>query len=416
MRKLDLLLSASVLVSVSASAGDWPRFRGANFDGVSQEKNWLGAWPGGQPKQLWKKNVGTGFSSLVVAEGRVFTVGHAKDQDTLYCFHADTGAEIWKHAYAQKLDPKYYDGGPSATPTVEAGKVYHLSKQGDVFCLDAATGQQVWHANVRKLFGVEEPEWGFAGSPHIEGDLVILNAGTHGVALKKADGSKAWTSGKDAAGYATPVPFVTNGRRALAVFAAKGLSAVDPATGQELWSFPWRTEYDVNSPDPVVVSKDQVFITSGYKFLEKSNSGGSGALLKLGANGAEKVWHSKELGGQLVTPVVVNGLIFGIHGQVGEKGAKLRCLDPKTGKMLWESPSAEPGGLTAADGKLIWVTGPGELVIVEATGGAYKELARAQVIGSKVWSAPVLANGKVYVRNSKGDVVCVDVKTGGPVG
>lgn len=415
MRTCDLIVSLSLLVGAAALAGDWPRYRGSNFDGVSTEKNWLGAWPGGQPKQLWKRNVGTGFASLTVAEGRVYSVGNTKDQDTLYCFNADTGAELWKHAYAQKLDPKYYDGGPSATPTVAEGRVYHLSKQGDAFCLDAATGRLIWQVNLKKEFGVADPEWGFAGSPHLEGDLVILNAGTHGVALKKADGSKAWVSGKEAAAYATPVPFQHDGKRALAVFAAEGLVAVEPTTGRALWSFPWRTEYDVNSPDPLRVGND-LFITSGYEFLEKSNSGGSGALLRLTGSGAEKVWHSRELGSQLVSPVTVNGLIFGIHGQVGDKAGKLRCLDPKTGKTLWEGPNAEPGGLMAADGKLIWATGVGELVIVEATGNAYKELARAQVIGSKVWTAPVLANGKVYVRNSKGDIVCVDVKSGGPVG
>lgn len=412
MRKLDLLLTLSLLAGASAAAGDWPRFRGENFDGVSPEKDWLGKWPEGQPKQLWKRNVGVGFASVTVAAGRVYAVGNSKDLDTIYCFDALTGKEVWKHSYEQKLAPKYYDGGPSATPTVDGDRVFHLSKQGDAICLQAKTGTQVWHINVKKEHGVAEPEWGFAGSPHIEGELVILNAGTRGMALKKTDGTKVWVSGKEAAAYASPVPFQFKGQLALAVFGASGLYAVDPATGAQIWQFPWKTEYDVNAADPVVIGSD-LFITSGYKFQERSQTGGSAALIRLGSGAPERSWLNKELAGQLASPVFVNGLLFGIHGNVGDKAGSLRCLDPQTGKTLWTSPNAEPGGLAAADGKLIWITGPGELVVVEAKGTSYKEVSRAQVISAKVWTAPVLSNGRIYARNSKGDVVCVDVRSDG---
>ena len=162
MRKLPIALLTCAALTAAATAEDWPRYRGANFDGISTEKNWLGAWPGGTPKQLWKKNVGTGFASLTVAGGRVFTIGNNGKQDTVQCFDAVTGAEVWKHGYAQDLDPKYYEGGPSATPTVDGDHVFTLSKQGDVLCLDAKTGAMVWTKNVHKEFGAELPDWGFA--------------------------------------------------------------------------------------------------------------------------------------------------------------------------------------------------------------------------------------------------------------
>ncbi|MFM7817391.1 MAG: PQQ-binding-like beta-propeller repeat protein, partial [Verrucomicrobiota bacterium] len=141
IRKLPLLAS---LLSVTAGVAiaDWPMFRGVDQTGISPERNWLGTWPGGQPKQLWKKNVGIGYSSMSVAAGKVYTVGNANNQDTIFCFDATTGAEVWKVVYPQKLDPKYYEGGPSATPTIAAGHLYFISKQGEVRCLDAATGKE----------------------------------------------------------------------------------------------------------------------------------------------------------------------------------------------------------------------------------------------------------------------------------
>jgi outer membrane protein assembly factor BamB len=411
--KTPFLPLLATLLALDVVAGDWPRFRGPDQNGISQEKNWLGAWPGGQPKQLWKKNVGTGYSSMSVAEGRLYTMGNAKDTDTLYCFDAQTGEEIWKVSYPQKLDPKYYEGGPSATPTVAGGRVYAISKQGEVRCLEAATGKEVWVRNVRKEHGLVDPEWGFAGSPLVMGDRVFLNAGSHGIALETSKGDTVWVSGTAASGYSSPLPFDFNGQPALAIFAAKALVIVDTKSGKELSRFPWETMYDVNAPDPVIVGRD-VFITSGYKFLEGPGTGASGALVRPKAGKAERLWHSREIASQLSTPVLIDGHLYGLSGN-GDRPGHLRCLDAKTGEVKWSSPEADMGNLIAADGKLIWVTGKGELVVVKASAAGYQEVARAQVTGGRNWVEPVLANGRLYVRNSKGDVVCVDVKGSGPV-
>lgn len=401
------LLLASVLIGSSIRAEDWPRFRGASADGISKEKNWLGAWPGGQPKSLWKKNVGTGFASMTVSGGKLFTTGHSGKEDRVYCLDAVTGAEAWSFAYAQSLDPKYYEGGPSATPTVDGGRVYVLGKQGDAICLDAATGKPVWSHNLHKEHGAELPDWGFASSAHIEGDLVIFNAGLSGIALRKDTGEKVWTSGKEASGYATPVPIMNDGKRALALFGAKQVFAVEPRTGKVLWQFPWVTDYDVNAADPVV-SGDLLFLSSGY--------GKGGGVIRFGQGKALQVWFNTEVRAHFSSPVVIGGHVYGVDAQGGDRDSKLKCLDLKTGKVVWQSPAASTGSLIAADGKLIWLTGAGELVVVEATPAGYRELARAQVTGGKCWTSPVLANGKVYVRNAKGDVVCVDVKGDGKVG
>jgi outer membrane protein assembly factor BamB len=383
---------------------DWPRYRGTGFDGISTEKNWLGDWPGGQPKQLWKKNVGIGFASMTVADGHLFTVGHdgqKKGKESVYCLDAISGVELWKFAYDEELDPKYYDGGPSATPTVDGGRVYAVSKHGLVYCLNAADGKELWHRNVATELGMEIPTWGFAGSAHVEGKRVILNVGDAGLALDKDTGKEVWQSAKTPGGYSTPFPAQIDGHRVIVLFSANDVMAVDPASGKQLWRSPWKTEYEVNAADPIV-SGNRVYISSGY--------GSGNALLEIKDGKAKQVWMNKEIRAHFVTPIAIGNYIYGIDGSAGDNDSRLKCLDMATGKVLWSSSTASTGSLAAADGKLIWITGKGELIIAEATPTAYKEITRAQVTGGKIWTAPVLSNGKIYVRNAKGDVVCVDVK------
>lgn len=401
------LVAAALLAATTCSSFslDWPRYRGANYDGISVEKNWLGNWPGGQPRQLWKAAVGTGFSSLSIANGRLYTIGNSGKQDTVYCLDAASGKEIWKHTYAQELDPKYYEGGPGATPTVDGSHVYTFARHGTVHCLDAATGHVVWTRDIHKEFGCEIPDWGFNGSVHIENDLAILNAGIAGLALNKATGEKVWLSGKEAAGYGTPVPLTTAGKRAIALFTAKYVVAVDPRTGGEYWRHPWKTKYDVNAADPAI-SGNQMYVSSGYET--------GGAVIDFTDNKPNQVWFNKEIRAQTASPIVVGNYVYGIDGSGGDKNSHLKCLDLKTGTVVWISPAATTGSLTVADGRIIWLTGGGEVIVVEAKPDGYKELARAQVSGGKHWSAPVLSNGRLYLRSAKGDLVCVDVKGNPP--
>ncbi len=389
-----------------AFAEDWPRFRGEQFNGISTEKNWLGAWPGGQPRQLWKKNVGTGFASVSIAAGRLFTVGNNGKEDRIYCLDATSGLEKWVHAYPEELDPKYYEGGPSATPTVDTDRLYSVSKSGHVFCLETASGKVIWQKTFAKDLGLTTPDWGFAGSPHVAGDLLVLNFGQHGLAVKKASGEVVWSSGKEAAGYGTPVPFVSTGKQAVAIFGAKEVWAVETKTGEVLWHHPWKTSYEVNSADPIVVG-DKMFLSSGY---------GTGAgVIAFGDGKPSPIWINKEVRSHFSTGVAVGGFIYAIDGQGGDKDSKLKCLEIATGKVQWTSPSSETGNMTLADGKLIWITGRGELIIAEARPDKYSEVARAQVTGGKCWTVPVLANGRIYVRNAQGSIVCLDSKGSGPV-
>ena len=394
-----LAVSACCFVHSFANAVDWPQWRGVNRDGISTEEILPASWGKDGPKQLWKKRVGTGVSSVAVRGGRLYTMGNNGGMDVVFCLDAATGAEIWKHAYPQALDPRQFEGGPAGTPTIDGDKVYTLSHEGDLFCLAAANGNVLWSKNLQKDFGGSRERWGYAGSPLVDGNLVIVDSGGAGastVALDKTTGALKWKAGDDGSGYSSPVAFNLAGTRCVAVFKGDALVGLNASNGQELWRYRWKTSYDVNAPTPLVFG-DKIFITSGY---------GTGcALLQVSPGKATEIWRNKNMRSQLASPVLVRGYIYGIDGNVG--GGELRCLDLGNGEVKWKQDIGG-GALIAAGGHLLALNERGELIVADASPTGYRELARAQVLGGHCWIAPAVADGKIYCKNNQGSLVCLD--------
>lgn len=381
-------------------ANDWPHWRGPNFNGISSETGWTTKWPAEGPKQLWKASVGTGFSSMSVVGNHVYTMGNSADQDTVFCFDAASGKVVWKHSYACALDPKYYEGGPSVTPTVAGNRVFTLSRKGDVFCLDANSGKVVWNKNVAKEVGAEIPTWGLAGSPYVEKDRVYLNVGAAGTCLDAKTGNVIWKSGTEAAGYSTPEPATFDGKDCLIIMAKKTVVAVDKKDGHALWTYPWETQYDVNATQPIV-DGNKVFISSGY--------GHGCALLDVKDNKPTKVWENKNLRNHINSSVLQEQFLYGFDGDANH-GSGFVCLAMGSGDVKWKNEQYKTGSLMVANHKLIILSDKGELIIAEVSPDGFKALAQAQVLGGRCWTQPVLANGRIYCRNAKGDLVCLDVK------
>jgi len=382
-------------------ANDWPRWRGPDLNGISKETGWTTSWPAEGPKQLWKAAVGIGFSSVTVANGRVFTIGNSNETDTVFCFDENSGKELWKHSYACPLDPKYYEGGPGSSATCEKDRVYTLSKRGHLICFDAATGKVQWQKNLIDELGVKKPEWGFAGSPLIEGDLLILNVGEGGTAVDKKTGKVVWSSGKDMAGYATAVPYDDGSERLALIFSSKALVSVAMKNGKEHWQFPWVERWHINAADPIL-SGNRVFI---------STFGKGCALLEMrGGSTPAIIWENQNMGNHFNGCVLVNGHIYGVNGNTDKAEKDFRCLSLSTGEVKWSYAGLGLGSVSVADNKLIILSDRGELVIAEVNPEAFKPIARAQVIGGKCWTVPVLANGRIYCRNAQGTLVCLDVR------
>jgi outer membrane protein assembly factor BamB len=402
-------LAAGLLACLLASAvraDDWPCWRGPHHTGISEETGWLDRWPANGPPITWKASVGVGYSCVTVADGRAFTMGHRDGKDTVYCLNAVTGEVIWRHSYDAELGDLYFDGGPTSTPTYHDGSLYALSRWGDLFCFEAASGKVRWSRNLARENNVRVPTWGFAGAPVVHDRLLLLTAGKAGLALAKDTGEVVWASEVDEeAGYATPVPFRRGGDWSALFSSGKAYTAVDVKTGRELWSHRWITRYGVNAADPVLAG-DRVFLSSGY---DKG-----AALLAVGEGGPREVWRNKKMRNQCNPCVLLDGHLYGIDGDATQ-AATLRCLELKTGEVRWTEEGIGFGALTAAAGKLIVLSESGELLVAPASPRGFKPSARAGVLDGKCWTAPVLANGRIYCRAASGRLVCVDVRGRNPV-
>ena len=393
------LWAALICTLVSAQGDDWPEWRGPQQNGVSRETGWMFQWPDDGPKVAWKANVGLGYSGFVVGDGRAYTAGHADGKDTVFCFAAGTGKEIWKQSYDSELGDKYFQGGTTGTPMIDGDKVYWLSRWGDLFSFEAATGKIVWQKNVQKETGVKIPDWGFSGSPRVHKNILVLNVGDAGLGVEKSSGKIIWKSANKNAGYSTPLPLAA-AEPLMILGNADHYLAINPETGQEAWRVRWVTQYGVNASDPII-HEQKMFLSTGY--------GKGAALFDLKETPPKELWKNKVLRTQLNSGVLFEGHVYGVDGDTTDK-ARLKCVEFATGKELWSEPNIGSGGLILADGKLIVLTAQGELMVLPAIPDAFQPTARAQLLGGTSWTAPVLANGRIYCRNSRGDVVCVDVR------
>lgn len=397
------ILSAILVLGVGlglSRAEDWPQWRGPNQQGISKETGWLDRWPEGGPPVSWRANVGLGFSSIVVARARAFTLGHVDDADSVVCLDADTGKELWRHSYPADLGDKFFEGGTTGTPTVDGDRVFTLGRWGDCFCFEAASGRVVWSRNVPKETGIRIPGWGYSGSPVVFRDLLILNIGDAGLALEKSSGRIVWRSEDKDAGYSTPLLFERGGDEYVWLGSGQSYVAVHALTGREAWRVKWLTQYGVNAADPIL-DGDRVLLATGY--------GKGAALLKIGSPEPETLWKSKVLRTQMNTGVRVGEYVYGVDGDTTAR-AVLKCVEFATGIEKWSEAGIGSGGLMVADGRLVVLSDRGELIVAPAAPEGFKPTARAQVLGGKCWTVPVLANGRIYCRNSKGDVLAVDVR------
>lgn len=393
-------------VCATATAEDWPQWRGAHRSGATTQKI-ATTWPTTRPAEVWHADVGKGHAAVSIADGKAVTLGYTGKGDTVWCLGAATGKELWRFEYTAIARVKNEPGGgafdgPHAAPTIDKGRVFTLSRDGQVHCLDFATGKPVWKRDLQADLKAMLPECGFSGAPLVADGKVFVNVCQTGTALDAESGKTLWQSGEGIAGYGAPVLHEdAKGKKRLLLFGFKALAAVDPADGKVLWTFPWPTQFGANVADPIVVG-DGVFISSAYKR--------GCAFVDLA--GGELKWKNKALGSQCSPLVPHEGNLYGFDGYINWPGGgqALVCLDPADGTERWRKKGLA-GQMILADGKLVMLLTTGDLVIANVSPKGYEELVRAGVTPAEECPVPpTLVDGRLYCRTGKGRVVCLDVK------
>jgi outer membrane protein assembly factor BamB len=398
------LFSATALLACAPAFGsDWPEWRNSTRDGTSAEQISTD-WVARPPRNLWIKYVGPGsagatcYSSVSIVGNRAYTMGWENGNDTVLCLDAATGANIWKFSYPSSST---YSGA-RATPNVTAGVVYTVSAGGNVFALNAASGSQVWNKDLAVSPGIVAHRWGLSGSPVISGTMVILNAGTEGIALDKTTGAIVWQTGNLAAGFSTPVPFTDNGTNGMMMFTATGVTAMSLA-GAPMWRIAWPTNDNQNISD-LIVSGDKFFICSGYWV--------GGGVYQLNGGTPARLWFNRNLSNYWITCVLKDGYLYG--DQWNGSNDCLNCVEFATGALKWSKTWDRSFVQFVAGGKMLVISANGVMTMVELTPTAYTALASANVIGSTVNqdsfdAPPSFANGKLYIHSKQGAVNCVDI-------
>jgi len=395
-------LLITLLILPTLQAEDWPGWLGARRDGISREE--LPKADFG--KVAWRAKIGVGFSSMAVADGRLFALGctgkRRDNEETFWIFNAANGKVLYKNTYPAKLSDNLHEGGPCATPTVDEGRVYAQSKDGQLFCHSTGSGRLIWKADLMKLAELPRlPEWGFSASPLVLGKLLIAEA-TFTVALDNLTGKEVWRSKAYRPAYGSPVAFEFKRKTYIATLKTDGLVILDATNGQTVAVQDWRTSFRTNSTTPVVIG-NRIFISTGYRR--------GCALFEFTGKGLKQIYANKNLSNHMNNSVVIGDYLYGFDGNTHMLGPKqLICLRLADGAVQWRKDGYRCGSLIGVRNHLLVLGERGNLALGPASPKAFQPSTEAQVLKGKCWTPPVYANGRIYARNAAGDLVCIDAR------
>ena len=419
------LVSHGLLCPGSATADDWPQWRGPTRDGEWKETGIVDRFASDQLAIKWRAPVGAGYSGPTVADGRVYLTDRATEPEQIeriHCFNEQTGEVIWSVSYPAVYTISY-KAGPRAAVTIEGGRAYALGAMGDLYCLDAASGELKWKHDLKQLYEIQMPIWGIAAAPLIVEDVVILQAGGRQaciVALDKLTGVPRWKALDEQASYSSPVLVQHAGQPVVVCWTGESVSGLAPATGKVHWRYdfpPSRMPIGIATP---VVHENEIFVTSFYD---------GSLMLRLGeqVSSVSQVWRlvgenereTRGLHSIISTPVRLGDHVYGVDSY-----GELRCLEAASGKRIWEDLTATPRSRWSTihfvrNGKRIWMFNErGELIISELSPQGFKEISRAALIAPTLnqlnqrngvcWAHPAFANRHVFIRNDK-ELVCASL-------
>jgi outer membrane protein assembly factor BamB len=372
---------------------DWPEFRGANRDGIFRGAIYSESWL--EPPLQWRIPIGEGWSSFCVVGPLAFTQWQEGEAEVTVCLDAATGVEIWRREDPVRFGEAMGGPGPRATPTFADGRLFVLGATGVLNCLNPNTGQVHWSVNILDDANAENIQWAMSGSPLIMGGRVIVSPGGPAnsslVAYDADSGERVWRSGDAVASYSSPQRSTIGGVEQILIFNGEGVHAHDPADGAPLWNFPFTTSPKICVAQPGVFGENAVLLSLGY---------GVGSVLldvtmKDGVWTANERWKSRKLKSKFNDFVIRDGYAYGI-----DEGG-LACVDLSTGERAWKGMRCGYGQLLLVEEVLVVLSEKGEVIYVKADPGEEFVLGRFKAIDGKTWNHPVIAGGRLFVRNAR---------------
>ena len=389
------------------------------------ETEWNSGAIAADPRVLWEKDVGMGYSNVALRGDRLYAHGIVGPKNTVSCLDAETGKTMWEYS-----DESFEI--PQSTPAVDGKSVFVVNKDGIILSINAQSGKIQWKKDIVAEYGAVKPHYGFGGSPVVDGNLLILNVNTAGMALDKKTGQLVWgseappveeildrISSDNGATYMTPVVYERAGKRLSLIYSWKGLFSVDVKTGRQVWSYPWVNYDTARTPDPVILN-DQILLADDCSQGDSNKR--FSTLLSIAADRPSVVWKSSFLYSDIASPIVIGEYIYGVFGGMYPSSSmtSVRCIDVKGGQLSWEHKPAGSSrkrwiSLSAADGKLFVLYESGRLEIIEATPTGYQVISGCDLpkAGDEVVryaTAPVLSRGRLYCRNFSGMLRCIDLR------
>jgi outer membrane protein assembly factor BamB len=396
-----------LLLTLPLEAGneaDWPQWRGPRRDATSAEVDLLQKWPAEGPEVLWRVDVGDGYSGVAVSAGELFTMWDEGGDQVLACLEAADGELQWAVRVGGSFR-HHYGNGPRSTPLVDGDVVYAIGTSGVLVAVDRASGESLWEHDLVKELGARLPSYGYASSPLVVGERLLVETAGEGAAYSAFDkrtGELLWSSQDERPAYSSPMLVTFGGVEQILFWSAAGLHSVALDTGTELWSHPWSTDCPA-SGDPLGTGTPLLLPPDGLLL----SSGSGTAVLRIsktsGGFRAKTEWKSGVLRNDVNSSVLVGSHVYGFDG------GTLKCVEAMTGEAEWEQRGYRKGSLIAADGQLIVLGEKGELALVEASPEAFVEKSSAQVLDGRSWTSPSLAGGRLYLRNH-GELVCVNMR------
>ena len=415
-------LSLIALV-IGLRAEDWPQWRGNTRDGAWHETGLRKTFPAEGLPVLWRAPVGFGFSSPVIAKGRVYVTDALLDspkvRGRVLCFDEATGKLLWTFSREKKYPAWAFAPGqepsPNGTPVVQDGRVYATGPQAhNRYCLDAASGKLLWEKDLAKDYQIEETAT-ISASPLIDGNRLILQVGGKPdaciVAFDRKLGRELWRSLDEVGGHASPVIIKAGGRRQLIVWTTQSVSSLDPATGQLFWreAFAAGASGAVATP---VFSNDRLLV-SGLMFRLDEHKPAAAVLWPESRAATRRILSGTS------TPLLRANCLYSLNA-----AANLVCLDAATGAQIWETDKVtrQKNGSSACmhmvvNGSSVFIYNElGELILAHLSPKGYEEISRTTLMeptygfgGKKLtWAAASFANGHVYARNEK-QIICASL-------